>query len=130
MPAKDGVRRKQGTELFELLSAKNLSFDCQSSPLVIVQLNSFLANFFFKYLVLGPQILDHFLLLAIDPAGKEHHHQVPRLQNEVHLRLGDQGNLNDHRDASGSKPLRVRQAIYWNSASSSRNDSAKSNGID
>jgi hypothetical protein len=81
-------------------------------------------------LVLGPQILDHFLLLAIEPAGKEQNQQLPRLQNEIHLRLGDQGNLNDHRDASGSKPLTVRQAIYWHSASSGRNDCAKSNGID
>ena len=34
------------------------------------------------------QILNHFLLLAIDPAGKDHDEQLPRLKNEFHRRLG------------------------------------------
>jgi hypothetical protein len=38
--------------------------------------------------VLGSQILNHFLLLAIDPAGKDHDEQLPRLKNKFHRRLG------------------------------------------
>jgi hypothetical protein len=37
---------------------------------------------------LGSQILDDFLLLAIDPAGKDYNEQLPRLKNEFHRRLG------------------------------------------
>lgn len=29
------------------------------------------------------RLFDQFLLLAIDPTGKEHHHQMPRLQKQV-----------------------------------------------
>ena len=60
----------RGTELFELLSAQDLSLDCQSSPLVIVEKNAFLAEFLFKDCLLGAKVFDDFLLLAIDPAGK------------------------------------------------------------
>jgi hypothetical protein len=50
----------------------------------------FLAELLFEYRVLGSQILNHILLLAIDPAGKDHDEQLPRLQNEFHRRLDGQ----------------------------------------
>jgi hypothetical protein len=37
-------------------------------------------------LVFGSQILDHLLLLAIDPAGEDEQQELPGLEDEVHGR--------------------------------------------
>ena len=63
----------------------------QAATLVIVEKNSFLAEFLFKNCIFGAQVFNDFLLLTIDPAGKEQNQQLPRLQNEIHRHLGDQG---------------------------------------
>jgi hypothetical protein len=37
-------------------------------------------------LVLGQQVVNHLLLLPIDPAGKDDEIQLPGLENEIHNR--------------------------------------------
>jgi hypothetical protein len=39
---------------------------------------------FFEDLVFGWQVLDHLLLLLVDPTGDDGDHQPPRLENENH----------------------------------------------
>ena len=96
MPAQDGVGREQGAKQFQLPAAEDFSLDGQSSPLIIAEQDPFPAELFFEYGVLGSQILDDFLLLAIDPTGKDHDgqqdhdEQLPRLQDECHRRLDRQ----------------------------------------
>ena len=89
MPTEDGVRREQSANLIQQLSTEGLSLDCQSSALIIIKQDSFRAKLCFQNSILGTQVFDHFLLLAVNPAGKEHQHQLPRVQNKVHRRIGD-----------------------------------------
>lgn len=74
MPAKNCVRRKQRADFIQYFSAKDFAFDGQTSPLIIIEQDSFLPEFVFKNSVLGTQAFNHFLLLSIDPTGKEYHH--------------------------------------------------------
>jgi hypothetical protein len=46
--------------------------------------NPGLAEFIFEDLVLGAELLDDFLLLAVDPAGQDGEEELPGLENEVH----------------------------------------------
>jgi hypothetical protein len=84
MPAQDGVRGEEGTNLSQELAAKDFPFDSQAAALVIVQQDPALAEFLTEHLVLGPEIIDDLLLLVIDPAGKDEMEQLPRLEDKVH----------------------------------------------
>ena len=86
MPSQDRVRREQRADFFESLAAEDLAFDRQSTPLIVVQQDPLLAELLFEHLVLGSQVLDHFLLLAIDPASEDDDIELPRLKNEIHDR--------------------------------------------
>ena len=37
-----------------------------------------------EHTILGPKVLDHVLLLAIDPAGQDQDQELPRLQKGLH----------------------------------------------
>ena len=91
MPTQNRIGCEPDAEPFELLSAKDLPFDDQSSALVIVEQDAFLAEFLLENCVFAAQIFNHMLLLAIDPAGKCCNQQMSRLQNYIHQRLGDKG---------------------------------------
>ena len=66
MPTEDGVRREQSANLIQKLSTEGLSLDCQSSALIIIKQDSFRAKLCFQNSILGTQVFDHFLLLAIE----------------------------------------------------------------
>ena len=84
MPAEDGVGSEQRADLLETLPAEKLGLHGQSPSLIIVEQDPFLANPLLEYPVLRDQVMDHFLLLALDPADQDEEIDVPRLQNEVH----------------------------------------------
>ncbi len=65
--------------LFEHLSAKDLAFHRKSAALIVVQQNSFLAELLLEHFVFRAEVFDHLLLLTVDPASKDHQHQLPRL---------------------------------------------------
>ena len=88
MPSQDRVRREQDADLGELFASQNLAFDGQSKSLVIGQQDSLLAELLFENGILGAKVLNRFMSLSIDPAGKNDQYQLPRLQNKFHLRLG------------------------------------------
>ncbi len=79
VPAQDRVRREQRAALFKLLATEHLSLDGQSAALVIVEQDAFLAKSLFENSVLGAQILNHLLLLSIDPASNDQQQQMPWL---------------------------------------------------
>ena len=66
------------------LTAEDFSFDCQTSALVVAEENATLAQLFFKNLIFRPQVLNHLLLLLIDPAGQDNKQELPGLENKVH----------------------------------------------
>ena len=49
MPTQDRIRSEQRAEQFELPASKNLSFNGESSPLVVTEQDAFLAELLFKY---------------------------------------------------------------------------------
>ena len=67
MPPQDRVRCNDRCQLLQQLSAKLLALHSQTSTLVIGEQNPLLPKLFFQNLVLGPQVLDHLLLLLVDP---------------------------------------------------------------
>jgi hypothetical protein len=52
--------------------------------LVVVEQNAALAEYFSKYLVLGPEVIIDLLLPLVDPTGEDEMEEMPRLKNEVH----------------------------------------------
>ena len=45
--------------------------------------SSFFTQLLFEHLVLGAKVLDHFLLLPVDPPSKDKGVELPGLQDEV-----------------------------------------------
>jgi hypothetical protein len=86
VPAQDCVGCEQRADFFQSLAPQNLALHRQTTSLVVVQQDAFLAEFLFQNLVLGSEVFDDFLLLTVHPAGQNHEVQLPRLQNEVHGR--------------------------------------------
>ena len=54
---------------------EDFAFNCQTPPLAIVEQNGFLAELLSEHTIFGPKVLDHVLLLAIDPAGQDQDQQ-------------------------------------------------------
>jgi len=86
MPTQDRVGCEQRADFLESLAAEDLPFDCQSTPLVVIQQNPLLAVRLLDYLILGSQIVDHLLLLPVHPAGKDDKVELPGLKREIHER--------------------------------------------
>ncbi len=118
MPTQNRIGREDRSNFTEHLPAQDFAFDSQTTPLIIVEQDSLLAEFFFEHLVFGAQVFDCELLLAIDPTSEYEKIDLPRMESEIHLRLGDRRNLNDHRDASDCKPPPAGQPSYSRSVSS------------
>src|ERR1019366_5606961 len=81
MPAQNGVRREQRTDLVQELATQDLAFDGQAAPLIVVEQDPFLAHLLSEHLVFRAQILDPFLLLVVDPPRENGQQKVPRLDN-------------------------------------------------
>ena len=79
MPSQYRIGREQSANLFEHLAPKDLAFDCQSPTLIVAEQNAFRAKLLSQYLILGPEVPDYFLLLAVDPARDDYQIELPRL---------------------------------------------------
>ena len=86
VPPQDRIRREQRADFFESLATEDLAFDRQSTPLIIVQQDAFLAELLFEDLVFGSQVFNHFLLLAIDPTSEDDDIKLLRLKYDIHDR--------------------------------------------
>ena len=84
MPSQDRIRSEQRADFLETFATEDLACDCQSTPLVVGEQNAFLAQLLFQHLVFGPQVLDHLLLLLVDPARENDEQELPWMQNERH----------------------------------------------
>ena len=83
VPAHDGVRRDDRPNLSEYLSARDLAFDRQASPLVVIEPDPLPAMRFLQDLVLSAQVFDD-LLLPIDPSGQDEKEKLSGLQDDIH----------------------------------------------
>ncbi len=83
MPAQNRVRREKRNELLKSFTAENLTFDGQSSSLVVVEQDSLVAPQLFQRLVFHDQIQNDFLLQAIYPADKNNEIELPGLEDEM-----------------------------------------------
>jgi hypothetical protein len=83
MPAQDGVGGEKRADLGKEHAVKDFPFDRQAAALVVVQQDPALAEFLPEHLVLGPEVINNLLLLAVDPAGKDEMEQLPGLKDEV-----------------------------------------------
>ena len=81
MAAENRIGREKCANLFESLATENLALNRQSAALVVVAQNAFPAVLFPKNPVLGPQVINHNLLLAIDPACDYGYVELPGLEN-------------------------------------------------
>ena len=78
VPSQYRIGREQRANLFEHFASKDLAFDCQTPALVVVEQHAFRTEFLFEHLILGAEVFDHFLLLAVDPARDDHDIELPR----------------------------------------------------
>ena len=84
MPAENRVGGEQCADLCQPLAAEHLAGHGQAPPLVVAEQDAFLAELFLEHVVLGSQVLDHLLLLLVDPAGQNDEQELPRLEDEAH----------------------------------------------
>lgn len=54
--------------------------------MIVVEQDPFSAAFLLEHVVLGAEIVDHFLLLAVDPTREDDDIQLPGVEEEVHDR--------------------------------------------
>ena len=72
MPSKDRVRCHDGCYLVEEEATEPLSLGSQPSSLIVGQPEAPSFELFFEDSVLLDQVLHHYLLTAVHPAGKRH----------------------------------------------------------
>src|SRR4029453_959465 len=72
-----------------------------------------------EHTILGPKLLDHLLLLAIDAAGQDQDQQLPELQKGLHIRSGccaQRGSIRDlpvnRRKQWSLQPLAARLSFF------------------
>lgn len=70
---------KQRADLFKHLPPQNLAFDGQSTSLVVGKQNPLPTVRLLQDLIFAPQVVNHDLLLAIDPARENDEVQLPEL---------------------------------------------------
>jgi len=90
MPAKNGVWREQRAELSKQFASEYFAFHGQPSALIIVEQDSFVAEFLFENSILSHQILDDGLLLAVDPTRENDETELPGLKNKCHVRAAEE----------------------------------------
>lgn len=73
-------------------STERISFDGQTSTLIITEKYTLLAKLYFEDLIFGANVFNDLLLFVVDPMEKTHQHKMIRLQNKGHGR--DQPPLN------------------------------------
>ena len=77
MPTKEGVRGDDGSDFLQRVATQYFSFDGKAAALVIVEQDAFIAKLHSEHLILGFQIFDYILLVAIEPTGEDEKEQLP-----------------------------------------------------
>ena len=85
LPPQQRIRRHDGIERTKTRPADGLGLLGETATLRVCPPDPLLAELFAKRSILGLKILDHCLLVAIDPTGN---HGYKELQVEVHRRRG------------------------------------------
>lgn len=77
MPSEDGVGRDDGADFRQGFATDGLAKDGESSPLIIGDWESLVAELLSEDLVFSLEVLDHSLLVLIKHAGKEYAQKLP-----------------------------------------------------
>src|SRR4051812_15246710 len=88
MPVQQGVGGNQRGHAGQELPSQGHGFDSQSPALVSGQPEATSAKTLAQDGVLGAEVINDLLLLAVGVAGDDASEQVPRLQDEVHSESG------------------------------------------
>ena len=81
-PPENRVRCHNAADLEKRLPSELAASRSEASALAVGESDPLLTDLFSEYLVLSLQVIDHLLLLAVDPSGGHDHEQVPR--RDVH----------------------------------------------
>jgi len=84
MPAENRFRGNDPSQIPQSLESEYLPRHGQSPPLIIAQENPLLPQQLFQHPILGPKILDRFLLASIDRSRQHDQQELPRLKDETH----------------------------------------------
>ncbi len=99
--------------LLKHLPPENLTFDRQTTSLVIIEQDALFAELLSEHTILGSKVFDNFLFSMIDPAGEDQNKQLPRLQDEFHTTadgVGSKGNsIPDQRVAVNQPKQNLRE---------------------
>ena len=77
-------RRDDGGDLVERLTPNSLALCCESSTLIVVQAKAFSTELLFQHPVLFDKVLQHLLLMAVDPGSERDQEQVGGVQDGSH----------------------------------------------
>ena len=84
MPPHEGVGRDDGGYLVERLAPDSLALCGESSTLVVVQAKAFSTELLFQHPFLFDEVLQHLLLMAVDPGSERDQEQVGEVQDGSH----------------------------------------------
>ena len=84
MPPENSVGRDNRCDFLQHLPSQDLTFDSQPLTLLITEKDTSLSQLLFQNLVSRDQVLDDLLLLTVDPSGRAHKEELPRLQDKTH----------------------------------------------
>ena len=76
MPRQQGLRSHEAHDLLQSAEANPLRLARQASSLLVGESQAFLSIQLLQDPDLFPQVIDHVLLLLVDPPGQGHHHQL------------------------------------------------------
>ncbi len=79
MPSQEGFRCDDPCQITQAAKPEDLPFNGQSTSLIVVEQNPFLADDLPQNLILGPQIFDRLLLTAVDPSRDSDQQELPRM---------------------------------------------------
>ena len=84
MPAENRVWSKYSPDLVQQLPTWNLAFHRQATTLIVGEQNPLLTVRLPQDPVLCNEVLDHELLLAMDPASENYEVKLPGLERKTH----------------------------------------------
>jgi hypothetical protein len=72
---------------------ENPAFHGQALPLIIVEPDAFLAKLLSEHAIIRSKVLDHILLLMVDPVDRDQEQRLPGLWKGIHKCFGDLSKL-------------------------------------
>jgi hypothetical protein len=116
VPANQGVWAEQRAELAQQVLAQLHGRRSQTALLGLVQDNAFSSQLFAQDLILDSQVLNHFLLLSVHPAGKGYCEERPGFEGHAANHNGKplgRKVVAETCKTTGQKTLSVLSTAFW-----------------